>query len=79
MITTIQIHEKVKSELESIKKPKETYEDVIVRLIDSEEKQKREQEKLLIEGCKEMAKDMLEINKEWEGTLTDGLDRNEKW
>ena len=30
------------------------------------EKCKREQEQLLIEGCKVMAKDMVEINKEWE-------------
>ncbi len=40
---------------------------------------KKKYEQLLIEGCKEMNKDMLRINKEWEGTLMDGLDRNEKW
>ena len=47
--------------------------------MDIAEKCKREQEKLLIEGCKEMYGDMLKINKEWEGTLMDGLDKNEKW
>jgi len=26
-----------------------------------------------------MYKDMLKIAKEWEGTLMDGLDKNEKW
>jgi hypothetical protein len=35
---------------------------------------KKEFEELMIEGCKEMAEDMKRINKEWEGTLMDGLD-----
>jgi hypothetical protein len=35
------------------------------------EKHKREQEELLIEGCKEMAEDMLKINKEWEAADAD--------
>jgi len=39
----------------------------------------KKQEELLIEGYKEMYDDMLEIAKEWEGTLMDGLDKNEKW
>jgi hypothetical protein len=34
----------------------------------------KEQEKLLIEGYKEMAEESLKIAKEWEGTLMDGLD-----
>ena len=42
-------------------------------------KSKREQEELLIEGCKEMYEDMIQINKELEGTLMDGLDKNERW
>ena len=33
----------------------------------------------MIEGCKEMAEDSLKITKEWEGTLMDGLDKNERW
>ena len=42
-------------------------------------KSKREQEELLIEGCKEMAEESLRITQEWEGTLMDGLDKDEKW
>ena len=68
MITTIQIHEKTKSELDSIKREKETYEEIIVRLIDSEEKQKRLNKNLLIEGYKEMAEDNLKTTKEWVST-----------
>ena len=45
----------------------------------SAEEHKRKQENLLIEGCREMYDDMLKIAKEWEGTLLDGLDKNEKW
>jgi len=69
MITSIQIHEKVKKELDSLKESsKETYEDVIVKMMKSIEKNKREQKKLLIEGCIEMAEDSLRITKEWEAT-----------
>ena len=39
----------------------------------------KKQEELLIEGYKEMYDDMLEIAKEWECTLMDGLDKDEKW
>jgi hypothetical protein len=35
------------------------------------DKQKREQEQLLIEGCKAMYDDMIEINKEWESVDSD--------
>ena len=80
MVTTIQLNEDVKQRLVKLKNSnKETYEDVIVKLVDNIEKQKKEQEQLLIEGCKEMSDDMLKIAKEWEGTLMDGLDKNEKW
>ncbi|HLC73058.1 MAG TPA: hypothetical protein VJH20_00305 [Candidatus Nanoarchaeia archaeon] len=69
MITSIQIHEKVKKELDSLKEnSKETYEDVIVKMMKSIEKNKREQKKLLIEGCIEMAEDSLKITKEWAAT-----------
>ena len=69
MITSIQIHEKVKKELDSLKESsKETYEDVIVKMMKSIEKNKREQKKLLIEGCIEMAEESLRITKEWEAT-----------
>jgi predicted CopG family antitoxin len=66
MVTTIQLSENVKSSLDRLKSKKETYEDVIVNLMRCAEENKKEQEQLLIEGCKEMAEDMIRINKEWE-------------
>lgn len=79
MVTTIQLNESVKKELDKLKNEKETYEDVILKLMIFSEKQKRNQKELLIEGYKEMAEDSLRITKEWEGTLMDGLDKKEKW
>ncbi|MBU0907016.1 MAG: hypothetical protein KKD18_05910 [Nanoarchaeota archaeon] len=66
MITTIQLSEEVKRELDRFKVAKKTYEDVIVELIKKVDTDKKEQEALLIEGCKAMYHDMIEINKEWE-------------
>lgn len=66
MVTTIQLNENVKNALNRLKSNKETYEEVILNLMKTAEKCKREQKQLLIEGCKVMAKDMIEINKEWE-------------
>jgi predicted CopG family antitoxin len=67
-ITTIQIRENVKKSLENLKeRANESYEEVIVKILREKEKNKKELEKLLIEGCKEMAQDMIRINKEWEG------------
>ncbi len=71
MITTIQLNENVKNALDRLKTNKETYEEIIINLMKIAEKTKREQEQLLIEGCKVMAKDMLEINKEWEAVDAD--------
>ena len=66
MITSIQIHEVVKKELDTLKENnKESYEDVIMRLIESTEKQKRTQAELLMQGYKEMAQESLKITKEW--------------
>lgn len=80
MVTTIQLNENVKRILERLKeKRNESYEDVIVKLIRERESDKRRIEELLIEECKEMAEENLKISKEWEGTLMDGLDKNEKW
>jgi len=79
MVTTIQLNENVKSALDRLKSNKETYEEVILSLMKIAEKCKREQEQLLIEGYKEMAEESLKIAKEWEGTLMDGLDKNERW
>ena len=66
MVTTIQLNENVKNALDRMKSNRETYEEVILNLMKIAEKCKREQEQLLIEGCKVMAKDMVEINKELE-------------
>ena len=72
MVTTIQLNESVKKSLDRMKaSEKQTYEEVILMLMDSVKKNKKAQEDLLIEGCKVMYKDMLEINKEWEGVDSD--------
>lgn len=79
MVTTIQLNEDVKKQLDRLKTGRETYEEIILNLMKIAEECKMKQEELLIEGCKEMYNDMLEISKEWEGTLMDGLDKHEKW
>jgi len=66
MVTTIQITENAKRELDRLKTGKETYEEVIINLMKIAEKCKREQEQLLIEGCKVMAEESLKITKEFE-------------
>jgi len=66
MITTIQIRENVKNQLDKLKKDKETYEEIILRMMAFVEECKRRDKQLLIEGCKEMAKDSLRITEEWE-------------
>ncbi len=66
MITTIQLNENVKNALDKMKTNKETYEEVILDLMKIAEKNRREQKQLLIEGCKEMAKENLKIAKEFE-------------
>ena len=76
MLTTIQLNDHVKKALDRMKSNKETYEQVIVNLIEAVEKNKREQEQLLIEGCKEMAEENLKITKEFEAI--ENLD-NWKW
>lgn len=69
MITTIQLSEETKNALEQAKeKNSQTYEEVIKMLLQQVEKQKREQEQLMIEECKEMAEESLRITKEWETT-----------
>ena len=68
MITTIQIRENVKNQLERLKQSNQTYEEVILTLIKAVEIQKRKQEDLLIEGCKVMAEENLRVCKEWEAT-----------
>jgi predicted CopG family antitoxin len=70
MITTIQLNENVKKSLDRLKENKETYEQVIVKMIKLLEKQRRHQQSLLIEQCKEMYEDDLKIAKEWESTTS---------
>ncbi len=78
MVTTIQLNEDVKKALDRMRLNKETYEEIILSLMNTAEKCRREQRELLIEGYKEMAEENLKIEKEWEGTLMDGLE-DEKW
>lgn len=66
MVTTIQLDEKVKLILDRMKKGKQTYEQVILDLINFMRHEKRRQEELMIEGCKEMAEENLKITKEFE-------------
>lgn len=66
MVTTIQLNENVKNALEKLKTNKETYEEIIINLINTNEKVKREQEELLIEGCNAMKNENLKITKEFE-------------
>jgi predicted CopG family antitoxin len=69
MVTTIQLREEVKNQLDRIKQnEKQTYEEIIVNLMKTVELQKRRHEALLIEGYKAMAEDSLRIVKEWEAT-----------
>jgi CRISPR/Cas system CSM-associated protein Csm2 small subunit len=66
-ISTIQIRNNVKDDLDRLReKSNDSYENIIARLIDIAEQQKRKNEELLIEGCKEMAEDMIKINRGWE-------------
>mgnify|MGYP001561687754 FL=1 len=71
MVTTIQLNENVKKELDRLKTNKESYEEIIINLLKSVEKCKREQEDLLIEGYKEMAEESLKITKEFEAIEED--------
>ena len=73
MVTTIQLKENVKTNLDKLKTSKETYEDVIVNLMKLAEEHKRKQKELLIAGYKEMAEVNLAITKEWEA-IDDGWD-----
>jgi len=66
MLTTIQLNEEVKKVLARMKSDKESYEDVIVKLIEEREKEERMRKDLLIEGCKVMAEESLRITREFE-------------
>jgi len=64
-ITTIQVHEEAKRALDRIKGSGESYEEAVLKLIEIVESQKKSQEKLMIEGCKEMAEESLKICNEF--------------
>ncbi len=66
MITTIQINKSVKDALDKLKTNKQTYEQVILNLLEEFNKSKQSQEELLIEGCKEMAELNIKLTKEFE-------------
>jgi type II secretory pathway predicted ATPase ExeA len=66
-ISSIQLHENVKKELEKHREnPRESYQDIILKLMQAVDKQKREHVKLMIEGAKETAEESLKITKEFE-------------
>ena len=66
MVTTIQLNENVKKELDKLKLNKETYEEVIVNMMRQIEEQKRKYIELMIEGAKETAEESLKITREFE-------------
>ena len=72
-ISTIQLRNNVKIHLNSMReKSNETYEEVILRMIKTIEKQKKEQKELLIEGYKEMAEENLKIMDEFSAVDSEG-------
>ena len=71
MVTTIQLNENVKTALDRLKTNKETYEDIIVKMINQIDKQRRIHVELMIEGAKETAEESLKITKEFEAIEED--------
>lgn len=82
MVSSIQLGHKVKETLAGYRtSPRQSYEDIILNLIAEVEKNKRADEKLLVEGYKEMANFDLKLCEELSGCDLDGLDEypwNEK-
>ena len=79
MVTTIQLNEHVKLALDKMKSSKkDTYEDIIVKMIKESKNEKMKVRELLIEGYKEMAEESLKITKEWESTDAE-MDKNWEW
>ena len=66
MITTIQLNENVKDALDRLKFNKETYEEIIVKIINRIDKDERNHIELMIEGAKETAEESLRITREFE-------------
>ncbi len=71
MVTTIQLNENVKKELNKLKTNKETYEQIIINLMRQVDEQKRKHIALMIEGAKETAEESLKITKEFEAIEED--------
>ena len=71
MVTTIQLNDNVKRELDRMKVGRQTYEEVILSLMKTVEEQKRKHVELMIEGAKETAKESLKIAKEFEAIEED--------
>ncbi len=72
MRTSLQIHSDVKSELNKLKDyPRESYEDVIKRLVLEKKVRERKKEELLKQGYSEMFSDSEKIIKEWSVTERD--------
>jgi hypothetical protein len=66
MRTTIQVQQTIKHELDNLKvNPRETYEDVITRLVQMLKENALLKTKLLSEGYTEMAEDSKKIAEEW--------------
>jgi predicted CopG family antitoxin len=60
MITTLQISDRVKDQLRSLKEESETFEDVIISLLDEKEKLKEQNKELI----KKEANHLNQLNKE---------------
>ena len=74
-ISTIQLNENVKKMLVELKeKPNESYEDIIVKLVEEKKRNKKELTMLLKEQCEEMYGEDIKTAREWDGTLLDGND-----
>ena len=58
-------------------KSSDSYENIIVKLIEEKKNNKKELATLLKEQCEEMYGTDIEIAKEWEGTLLDELNSDE--
>lgn len=79
MVTTIQVDENTKDKINNSRKDKQTYDQLILNLLESSEHAKSEREKALIEECEEMKEEYSKINNEFESTLMDGLDKSQKF
>jgi len=72
MRTTIQVHEALKQEIQSFREhSRETYEDILKRLIQMVRLQETSKNKDLVSGYEEMAEDSKKIAKVWAVTETD--------